>query len=373
MVHPIFQVLDNVALNYGFELTYVHDGNLGGRRNELVVGFSPQWGTVDEQRFENVAGQSGDLVADFETSARNVGFFFEDQFYLKSDFRLVLGGRADWSRREFTDFFLADGDRSDEKTFNAFVPKLGFVWDARPDAQVYGNASRSYEPPLLLELTSFGAPEFLDLRAASAWQFEIGSRGTHGEHLSWDVAFYDAEIQDEILNVNLRPFPGAPFTIPSYRNVDRSRHTGLELGSVLSYADVAGDGSLFSWRTAYTWSRFRFLDDPVYADNELPGAPRHLVRTELRYDHGAGFWVAPNLDWSPTFYFVDSANTVTNDGYAVLNLKVGYDFRKFEAFFQATNLTDRNYSGSVQVDSEIGFFFEPSNGRSAFVGLRWKM
>jgi outer membrane receptor protein involved in Fe transport len=83
--------------------------------------------------------------------------------------------------------------------------------------------------------------------------------------------------------------------------------------------------------------------------------------------------VAPNLDWSPTFYFVDSANTVTNDGYAVLNLKVGYDFRKFEAFFQATNLTDRNYSGSVQVDSEIGFFFEPSNGRSAFVGLRWKM
>ena len=52
-----------------------------------------------------------------------------------------------------------------------------------------------------------------------------------GERLAWDVSVYDIELWDEIQNVNVQPFPGAPFTIPRYRNIDRSRHTGVEVGA----------------------------------------------------------------------------------------------------------------------------------------------
>ena len=105
----------------------------------------------------------------------------------------------------------------------------------------------------------------------------------------------------------------------------------------------------------------------------LPGAPRHLLRSELRYEHTRGFWVAPNVDWSPSTYFADSANTFSNDSYAVLNLKAGYDWRSFGLYFEAANLADRLYSASVVVDNELGRYLEPANGRSAFVGLRWRM
>ena len=102
----------------------------------------------------------------------------------------------------------------------------------------------------------------------------------------------------EIRNVNVRPFPGVPFTIPRYENIERSRHTGVEVGAdLLLLADLSRrlgfttGGDTLGWRTAYTWSRFVFVDDPVFNGNDLPGAPEHYIRSELRYDHPVGFWV----------------------------------------------------------------------------------
>jgi iron complex outermembrane receptor protein len=124
-------------------------------------------------------------------------------------------------------------------------------------------------------------------------------------------------------------------------------------------------------RTAYTWSRFRYVDDPEFGDNDLPGAARHIARAELRYDHPTGMWVAPNVEWSPATYFVDSANTVRNDKYTALNLKGGYDWERWGVYVEGANLTDRVYSPSVVVDAANGRFFEPANGRSLYVGLRF--
>lgn len=125
-------------------------------------------------------------------------------------------------------------------------------------------------------------------------------------------------------------------------------------------------------RLAYTWSRFRFVEDPTYAGNLLPGAPPHILRTELRYEHPRGIWVAPILDWCPASYFVDSANTARNEAYTVVNLKAGYEGRKLGLYFELQNLTDRLYSGSVQVDNALGRYYEPAAGRSAYLGLRYR-
>jgi iron complex outermembrane receptor protein len=267
------------------------------------------------------------------------------------------------------------------------VPKLGFVWQARDAVQVFGNASRSYEPPLLLELTSFGnTAGFIDLEAQDTWQFEIGSRGRAGRWLRWDAAFFDAEIADEIINVNVPPFPGAPFTVPSYRNVDGTRHLGLELGAtVMLVGGALQDIGAIAWRTAYTWSRFNFVDDPVYGDNYLAGAPGNVLRMEWRYDHqpragnaagfgdGIGFWIAPGLDRSITDYYVDSANTEVNDAWASWKLSGGVSAGAFEVFVHLANLTALDYAGTVQVDSALGQYYETADGRAAVFGLRWSL
>ncbi|MCI0352723.1 MAG: TonB-dependent receptor, partial [Acidobacteriales bacterium] len=372
MDHPIFQVIDQDARNFGGEVRYRFSGILAGKMMRFVAGFAPQFGDTGDRRFLNVNGQRSALATTFSTESRNYGFYFEDQVDLTSTFTVSLGGRVDSSQRRFNDTFPADGDRTDRRTYSAFSPKVGFLWRVAGDTQLFGNVSRSYEPPLQLELTSFGAPGFLPLAAQDAWQFEVGTRGQWGDRWNWDVAFFDAEINDEIINLNVQPFPGAPFTIPTYRNAPNTRHLGFELGTrTLLTQNLVRAGDRLSWRTAYTWSRFKFVDDPTYANNFLAGAPRHYVRGELRYD-SRGFWVAPNLEWSPATYFVDSANTTRNDKYAVFNLKAGYDWEKLGLYLEATNLVDREYSGSVQVDNTLGRYIEPANGRALYGGIRWR-
>jgi outer membrane receptor protein involved in Fe transport len=130
-----------------------------------------------------------------------------------------------------------------------------------PSMQVYGNASRAYEPPLILELTAPGQinGNLRQLKAQKSWQFEVGTRGKWGPRFAWDVSVYDIELWDEIRNVHIRPFPGAPFTIPRYENIDRSRHTGVEVGAdLLLLSDIARcmgfaiGGDTLGWRNAYT-------------------------------------------------------------------------------------------------------------------------
>lgn len=359
MVHPIFQILDQDATNSGAEANI----RMRGSRYRLVAGVTSLWGGADERRFENRSGDRGPLAADFTNGATSWAAYAEHQFDATPLMTLTIGARADSARRTFDDHFLGDGDRSDSRTFSSFSPRFGLLWSVASNAQLFANASRSYEPPLLLELTSFGAPGFIDLDAQSTWQFEIGSRGQRGG-FGWDAALYDAEIDDEIVNVNVRPFPNAPFTVPSYRNVARTRHRGVEIGGQARMGDLSA-------RIAYTLSDFRFVDNPEFAGNRLPGAAPHIIHAELRADLRGERWLATSIDWSPQRFFADSANSVTSDPYAVVNLRGGWTWRSLETFAEISNITDEHYSPTVQVDSAVGRFFEPGTPRSISIGVRW--
>jgi iron complex outermembrane receptor protein len=176
---------------------------------------------------------------------------------------------------------------------------------------------------------------------------------------------------------------GAPFTIPRFRNIDRSRHTGAEVGfDVLLVEDLARrlglgtTGDRVRARAAYTWSRFVFVDDRNFGNNELPGAPRHFLRAELRYDHRSGAWVAPGVEAVPQGYHVNSENErpFRTDPYALLIVRAGYDYRPWNigVFFEARNLTNVTYTSSTVVDAATKRFYEPGDGRAFYGGLEWR-
>lgn len=366
--HPIFQILDQDTRTFAGEIRY----NYTGTKNRFVVGFAPQITLNGERRFENVNGGQGARVALFNTRADNYGIYFEDQHDFSRKFTFVAGGRIDYARRRYLD--LLAPVESDARDYKVFSPKIGFLWRAGENAQIFANVSRSYEIPLLGELTSFGAPGFLAIKPQDSWQMEIGTRGNLlKRRLNFELAFFNSEIENELINQNVQPFPGAPFTIPTFRNALKTRHTGFELSTdvVLAKNLFVENGSL-SWRTAYTFANFKFTKDAAFEGNFIPGQPKHLVRSEMRYVYPKGFWIAPNIDWSLAVYFVNSENTVRNDSYAVLNLKAGFDRRKYGMFFEANNLFDRIYSASVQVDASDGRFFEPAGGRSANIGFYYR-
>ena len=375
--HPIFQVINQQSRDVGAEVRYENTGKVGGRSNRFTFGFQPAYLNMDNRQYVNNGGQHGDLTKDQKDQALGLGFYAEDVFGVSERLSLVAGLRFDHQTRESEDFFLANGDQSDERTYNPLSPKVGFLYSLPAvGGQLFGNISRAYEPPLLLELNSLTAPGFINLQGQSSWQFELGTRGRHND-FTWDVSVYDIELTNEILNINVQPFPGAPFTVPTYRNAPRTRHYGLELGGTYMMPRPIftrhDGGDRIAMRLGYTFARYKFVEDSLYQGNDIPGAPQHYINAELSYLHPAGFSIAPSIDWVPKAYYVNSTNTDTNIGW--LNLGVRADWRVsatgLTVFAGAQNLTNKVFSPSVQVDNAALRYYEPVDASSFYVGARF--
>jgi iron complex outermembrane receptor protein len=135
-------------------------------------------------------------------------------------------------------------------------------------------------------------------------------------------------------------------------------------------------GDTLRLRTSYTWSNFVFVDDDKFGNNDIPGAPEHFVRSEVRYDHPMGFWFAPDVEVVPVGYFVTSKNTVRSDPYALVNVRFGYNLKlwNLDFFCEARNLTDKDYMSGIVVDDASERFIEPGDGRAFYAGVsyRWR-
>lgn len=376
--HPIFEVISQISRDYGAEARYENTASLGARANRFTLGAQTALQNMDNRQYQNQGGDHGPLTRDEKDKVLNLSLYAENALDVSDRLTVVVGARFDRSKRTVDDHFLANGDQSDERIFDPVTPRLGLRYDMpSTGGSVFFNASRTVEPPLLLELSSFGNPGgFINLDAQKAWQYEIGARGRR-VGLAWELSFYDIELRDEILNLNVQPFPNAPFTVPSYRNANRTRHLGVEAGlgwQIPGAVFVRGvERDRLTTRLAYTYGRFSYVDDPAYGSNDIPGAPAHHVNAELKYEHPSGLSIAPRVEWIPQSYFVNSENTVRNDAWVAVGLRAEWAVARagVTAFVEGRNLLDKRYSGSVQVDNAAGRYYEPADRRGIYAGLRW--
>ncbi|MGH8605393.1 MAG: TonB-dependent receptor domain-containing protein, partial [Gammaproteobacteria bacterium] len=265
----------------------------------------------------------------------------------------------------------AGTDDSADEDFFGFNPKGGVIWNATDQIQVFGNVSRSFEPWRLNNLANFSQNP--PLQEQTATTVEIGTRG-QTPFLRWDLAFYHAWVDDELLIVPIPP----RFVDFIISNADRTLHTGVELGLEtnlpLGWVNPQDELRL---RGTYTWNHFRFDDDPTRGDNRLPAIPEHVGRFEMLYQHPSGFSIGPNIE-AASSNFVDFANTLKADSYVLLGARASYEVSKnLRLFVDGRNLTNEFYAASVAVTADAGgedrALFNPGLTRSVFGGveLRW--
>jgi iron complex outermembrane receptor protein len=391
LFHPLaFAIIDQTTYNWSQEVRYINTASLGGYRNLLTAGFQYFGTNQNSAQLQNRGNaNAGPLIKNEVADSGTYGLYAEDVFAITPAVSLVLGGRLQYSTRDIRDRLFSDpfpdvdGNDSGSVDYFGATPKVGAIWQVTPTVQVYGNASRAYQPPILLELTAPGQiPGTLDdLKPTYGWQFEIGTRGNWGERANWDISVYDYELWDEIQNVNVQPFPGAPFTIPRFQNIPRSRHLGVEVGlDVQVLTDIARALKLgraadqLRARVAYTYSNFRFVNNPTFNNNFLPGAPEHFIRAEVRYESSLGFYVAPQFENVPKRYPVNSTNFNFTSPYALVGIQMGYTYKPWNAslYFQGTNLANKSYISAVVTDDALGQSFYPGDGRGFYGGLQWR-
>ena len=368
--HPIYQWLDYRYDDYGGFARLSDDSVIAGFRNRFIAGVNLHNGKVNSKHFANGPNAAkGPLIAEGVNRSDNISVYAENSFFVLPDVALVAGLQFLHAERN-----RIGTDVSGRNTFDVWSPKAGIVWDVDPGWQVFANISRSAEVPSFGENAVSGSAFAAKLQEATT--YEIGTRGRR-ETYHWDVALYRAEIDNELQCLTiLVPFPN----MCSVTNADKTVHQGLELGfgaAVLQSLLVDGPTPDRLWLTAaYTLNDFHFDNDAVWGNNELPGLPRHFLRAELMYRHPSGVFFGPNVEWAPSAYFVDNANTLKTEGYAIWGAKLGYEGETFTAYIEGRNLSDRAYIASASVSGDVGgtdgAYFEPGTGRALYGGVQVK-
>lgn len=365
--HPIFQVVDQESRNFGAFGRLDWTGDLAGREADLFAGLSWRVGDLDARQWVNLRGSHGAPTAFARQNARALDVFAEGRLFVTPRLALVAGGTYGTASRDYQSYQVAGAPASfalaARRDYDWLAPRVGVLFQADPDSQVFANLTRSVEPPNFAAYSPSAAAGFAPVIPQQAWTGEVGARGRRGA-LAWDVALYRAQLRHELLSFLVdQAHPAATF------NADKTVHQGLEAG--LDWTITAR----LRLRQTYAWSDFRFDGDAQYRNNRLPVVPEHLYRAELKYQHPAGWFLAPSVEWSPRGVLVDYQNRVRAPAYAVAGLSAGYTRDGVTLFLDARNLADKRYvstvNPSVTADSATAAFW-PGDGRSLFAGVSGK-
>lgn len=373
LYHPIFQLVDQQNSDYGIFGDTKLSNSIAGKRNEFTIGTNLSMGQTDAKQYVNNAGNYGALTSNSDQNSKNADVYLENSFYAKDNLALIAGSQFTYANRDYKDKFLSDGDRSGEKNYYGISPKIGAIYTITPDVQFFTNLSRAYEPPTFSELTQSipGVSGLANIKAQESTTFEIGSRGTEGR-INWDASIYRSSINNELMTYSL----GGSST--GVLNADSTIHQGLELGlQAQLFENVIASDDLVTMRVAYSYNDFKFDGDSSWGNNQIPGAPKHYIRSEVRYKHPSGFYISPNVEIVPEGYAVDMSNTLKTDPYALLGLQTGYEINKNVTFYvDARNLTDKTYAATTGVittpTASNQAQFIPGDGRAFYTGLSFK-
>ncbi|MDU9392370.1 TonB-dependent receptor family protein [Pseudomonas sp. zfem002] len=324
-------------------LDYQRRHTLFGHESRTTLGWRttkhlPNSGASEYARANDIVGaKSRDFTYQGSDTVLHVG----NELELVPDLWLTSGLAAIYTRRESDVSYPASGGKVSLNDWD-YAPRLGLRYDLSPALQLYGNLSRSVEPPHPWSLI-WSAPtqtQPIELKNQSATTLELGARGDSGLG-RWDLAWYYSAVRHELLQVEIQ----APFR--KEVNASPTVHQGIEAGLDSTLWERAAVGRL-SLRQAYTFNDFHYRDDKVFGDNRLPGIPMHYYQGELRFDLPSGFYAGLNTTMASKMQ-VDYANSYEADAYAILGATFGYNAPKqdWQTWLDLRNLTNKRYAAIV--------------------------
>ncbi|WP_317662509.1 TonB-dependent receptor family protein [Pseudomonas sp. KU43P] len=326
-------------------LNYLRRDTLFGHESKTTVG----WRTTKHlpnsgaSQFARSGGENfGARTRDFSYQGSDTVLHAGNDLELIPDLWLTTGLAMIYTRRESDVSYPATGGKVSQHDWD-YAPRLGLRYDISPQLQVYGNLSRSVEPPHPWALI-WSAPvstQPIEMQNQTATTLELGARGDAllGR---WDLTWYYSQVRHELLAVEI-----VPGVLPKEFNASPTVHQGVEAGLDSTLWERSGTGRL-SLRQAYTFSDFHYRDDDQFGDNRLPGIPMHYYQAELRYDWPSGFYAGVNTQMASKVQ-VDYANSYHADAYALLGARLGWNSPKqdWQTWLDLRNLTNERYAATV--------------------------
>lgn len=320
-------------------------------------------------RYANDLGTPGVLTTNQDEDVTNYGLFAQAMFEPTDRLTLNVGARLDEIDYVVTDRLALGG--SGKSDIDAFSPMAGASWALSDRAAIYGNVSRSFDPPATTELANPDGPTGFnqDLDPQEAINFEVGIKGATGR-FGYELAVFRIDVDDAIVPFELEG-SGQAF----YENAGSASHDGLEAAVSFDLTDTLV-GSLSYTYSDFVFDRFAGIDGEDYSGNRIPGIPENLTQAELAWHPRPQMDVVLDVLNASGFY-ANNANTVEAGDYTVANLRFEYRWkgRRIEAapFAGINNLFGEKYNGNIRLNAAFGRYFEPAPEINYYAGVtvRW--
>lgn len=319
---------------------------------DLLANLNPGGQTVNN--YQILAVRPDIKLSDYEADIYNKATFAQLSLKPLQNVIITLGGRYDNMSLDY----INNVDKSKgDKVYDQFTFKAGANYNPFTFAGFYTNYSQGFSPPALTSIfrakpgTGGMNPKpaefYYNLESAKFNNYEAGGWvSLLDKKLQFDYSLYYMEGKNELLNIR------QPDNSTDYQSAGKTLHKGIEFS--LNYAVC----SQFKIRVGGTTAQHIFVDfkisdkpsDPVKNLNgfEMPSAPKWTGNSEVSYYPE---WL-PNfrasLEWQMvSSWYQDQINTVKYQGYNIFNSRVGYQWRGFEFFVNAMNVTDKLYAYNV--------------------------
>lgn len=368
------QTTNNSFQTYGLNLQ--HAATLGDVK--IVVGamaeHSPtKASTNDIEVFRDTATRvytgfkQRQLLRDYDVDVDNQAIYAQASWAVIPTLNLVGGGRYDWISYDYNNHLQPSkvtGAPDEKRHYSKFSPKIGVIWNATPQVDVYSNWSQGFVPP---EVSSqYGANLVTPtLTEATFTNIDAGIRfNLFDRRLDGEVTLYRLSGEDEVISYT------KPDNSREPRNAGKTSHEGVELGGRWNFQDQYQQSLKLSGTVArHCYVQYRPSGTVSYDGNDMPSAPRVTSTLEYQIKPMTDLTLSVEGIWMGK-YWINDANTLKYPGHALLNLRANYRHNAYEVYGQVLNVADVHYADSVSFSNNEATY-TPGAPRTYLLGLRY--
>jgi iron complex outermembrane receptor protein len=363
----------------GLTLQVNHKGGAGRLQNHLSAGVDFAWQAFDEIKHPNLgsAVEGPEILSDQTMSQSGAGFFVLDRLELGPHWGVSAIVRYDRVTNKLQDHLRAGGvDLSGNVAFKKATGRIGVTWNPLSDFGLYASWGTGFLPPGTEELVnnpySFGGYNTRLVAATSSGE-EVGARGSIGKLLSYDVALFLLETENDFGRYRIVTRPLETF----YGNVGSTTRYGLE--TAVTWYPLES----LTLRLAHTYSHFKYdtvetLTGETYTGTWLPNIPQHQLYIDAEYHVTSALTAGAALEYASAWY-IDSTNKILANGYgrtdpyALVHVRLGYKFEfgrmPLELMLSGRNIFNVLYYGFTEPDPD-GNSYQPAPTAEWSLSLR---
>ncbi len=363
---------EKVGLMAGLDIRKDQDRTLATN----LVNYTARTTAINAGNPLNLAGA---VTANNLVTTDTKGVYGEVKWEATDPLTLTLNARYDDIDAGYLSYLPAGAGKitSGQKTFRVWSERLGANYELTPNHEIYANLSTGFRVPTATQLygstiTPTGAvlPN-PNLKPEQALNQEIGLRAKgelFGVALDMDVAVYQLDRKDFILNTGGQYQTSPTGITEQYQNIGGVRNRGVELGlKTDSKRTWSGD-------VAYTYLNAVFTRNDTYwmamgprgtplpsvlynnTGHTVPRSPRHKVNLSGRYRATEAWSFTAEVN-AQTGLYADEVNVVWVGGRTVANLATNYEIKsadgyKWSLFGRVDNLFDRFYYTTIRGGSD---------------------